>query len=76
MERFVVKHYTEDERPTIKGNGFDGLEVGTDRDEAEQFIDWVNKRLALLEQAEAFIAKAFEAHPNLDMDIEARGRDA
>lgn len=42
IEQFVVKHYSEDERPTIKGNGFDGLEVGTDRDEAQGFVDFVN----------------------------------
>lgn len=41
-EDFVVKHYTTEERPVIKGNGFDGLEVGTDREEAEIFIKWVN----------------------------------
>lgn len=43
MEPFTVKHYSEDERPTIKGNGFDGLEVGSDRQEAEEFIMFVNK---------------------------------
>lgn len=43
MEPFVVKHYASDQRPTIKGNGFDGLEVGEYREEAEEFIAWVNK---------------------------------
>lgn len=43
---FVVRHYTEDEGPTIKGNGFDGLRIGEDRDEAEEFIHWVNAALA------------------------------
>lgn len=42
-EEFVVKHYSGEERPTIKGNGFDGLELGEDRDEAERFIQFVNK---------------------------------
>ena len=42
---FVVRHYTDDERPSIKGNGFDGLEVGEDRQEAEEFIAWINARL-------------------------------
>ena len=42
MEPFVVKHYSEDERPTIKGNGFDGLEIGQDREEADAFIAFVN----------------------------------
>jgi hypothetical protein len=45
IEPFVVKHYSSDERPIIKGNGFDGLEVGEDRDEAEHFIQWLNPRL-------------------------------
>jgi hypothetical protein len=43
---FVVRHYAEDERPMIKGNGFDGLEIGEDREEAEAFISWINARLA------------------------------
>jgi hypothetical protein len=43
-EPFVVKHYTADLRPTIKGNGFDGLEIGISREEAEEFVAWVNAR--------------------------------
>jgi len=46
QEPFVVKHYSGDERPIVKGNGFDGLEVGQDREEAQAFADWVNARLA------------------------------
>ncbi len=42
---FIVKHYSSDDRPSIKGNGFDGLEVGEDRQEAEEFINWINARL-------------------------------
>jgi hypothetical protein len=42
VETFVVKHYSGDKRPTIKGNGFDGLEVGEDREEAEEFIKFIN----------------------------------
>lgn len=45
MEPFVVKHYSTDERPTLKGNGFDGLEIGSDREEAEAFVHWVNRQL-------------------------------
>lgn len=41
LEPFVVKEYYG-ERPSIKGNGFDGLEVGEDRDEAENFLAFVN----------------------------------
>jgi len=43
---FIVKHYSADERPIIKGNGFDGLEVGKDRAEAEDFVSWVNAHIA------------------------------
>lgn len=46
VEGFVVRHYIYDEGPTIKGNGFDGLRVGDDRDEAEEFVRWVNAALA------------------------------
>lgn len=45
-EPFVVKHYSGSERPMLKGNGFDGLEIGEDRDEAEQFVRWINAALA------------------------------
>lgn len=45
MESFVVKHYTG-ERPSIKGNGFDGLEIGETRDEAEAFVARINELIA------------------------------
>jgi len=48
VEPFVVKQYSGDERPSIKGNGFDGLCVGETREEAEEFVAWVNARLAEL----------------------------
>jgi hypothetical protein len=49
---FVVRHYTNDERPSIKGNGFDGLEIGEDRQEAEEFIAWINKRICRTPEAQ------------------------
>lgn len=42
IERFVVKHYGDTPHPIIKGNGFDGLVIGDYREEAEDFIRWVN----------------------------------
>lgn len=45
-DAFVVKHYASDERPIIKGNGFDGLEIGENREEAEAFVAWINERIA------------------------------
>lgn len=42
MEKFIVKQYDESERPIVKGNGFDGLEIGNDREEAEDFINFIN----------------------------------
>jgi hypothetical protein len=44
-EPFVIKHYSGDERPILKGNGFDGLGIGDDREEAELFVTWVNARI-------------------------------
>lgn len=49
MEHFVVKFYTGDEGPTIKGNGMDGLRVGETREDAEEFAAWVN---ALIDDCE------------------------
>ena len=45
LEPLIVKHYSGDERPILKGNGFDGLEIGTDRAEAEEFVNWINAAL-------------------------------
>lgn len=42
MQRFIVKQYDKLEPPTLKGNGFDGLPVGDNRTEAEEFIAFVN----------------------------------
>ena len=44
---FVVRYYTEDSNPTLKGNGFDGLVLGENRTEAEEFVTWVNDALGL-----------------------------
>lgn len=44
-EPFLVKHYTTEEGPIIKGNGFDGLRIGDDREEAEQFVSFVNAKM-------------------------------
>ncbi len=44
-EPFVVKFYSEDGCPSLKGNGFDGLRIGEDREEAEEFVKWLNERL-------------------------------
>lgn len=46
IERFIVNHYVGDERPSIKGNGFDGLAVGETREEAEEFVAWLNEHLS------------------------------
>ena len=43
MEKFVVKHYSDDPHPTLKGNGFDGLTIGDYREQAEDFIKFVNE---------------------------------
>ncbi len=61
VEPFVVKHYAADERPTIKGNGFDGLEVGTDREDAEDFVKWLNERLPVKATAPLFPEGVFQA---------------
>lgn len=52
-EPFVVRHYSSDERPTIKGNGFDGLEIGETREEAEEFIAFVNRAMIAADAKQA-----------------------
>jgi hypothetical protein len=46
VEQFVVRHYSSDAHPSIKGNGFDGLVLGENREEAQEFIGWINARLS------------------------------
>jgi hypothetical protein len=50
---FVVKQYVGDGRPSIKGNGFDGLEIGYTREEADEFIAWVNAYITAIPQRTA-----------------------
>ena len=45
IDKFIIKQY-ENERPIIKGNGFDGLEIGYNREEAEEFINFINTLVA------------------------------
>lgn len=46
LEPLIVKHYTEQPHPTIKGCGFDGLVIGNYREEAEDFVKFVNDLIA------------------------------
>lgn len=62
IEPFMAKHYVSQARPTIYGNGFDGLEVGETREEAEEFVKWINSRLSELVQ--------FRADEERDIDID------
>lgn len=58
---FVVKHYQGDAHPTLKGYGFDGLVIGENREEAEEFVAWVNTRIAALESQNADLLAALES---------------
>lgn len=63
-EHFVVKHYTEEEGPIIKGNGFDGLRVGDDRQDAEELVSWINAKLDRISELEALLRRLdFELDP-------------
>jgi hypothetical protein len=63
-EHFAVKHYTEDEGPILKGNGMDGIRVGEDREEAEDFAKWINARLDRISELEALLRRLdFELDP-------------
>lgn len=55
MNQFIVKHYSEEPHPTIKGNGFDGLVIGNYREEAEDFIEFVNGLISIAQQMQAEI---------------------
>lgn len=67
-EPFIVKQYDADERPIIKGNGFDGLEIGTDREDAQDFIDFVNSKMFSEQKDE-------QAHSDYVAEIVIEDRD-
>lgn len=52
-EKFIVKHYCGEEQPIVKGNGFDGLPIGESKEEAEEFISFINKLIDDVEQVKA-----------------------
>ncbi len=68
-ELFAVKHYNDDERPIIKGNFFDGLAVGEDREDAEAFIEWVNARIDGLQNLEAAVRAWYVASDALSLRL-------
>ncbi len=71
-EPFIIKHYDSDERPTLKGNGFDGLEIGTeeDREWAEEFVAWVNARIGASVQPDADRLAAVKEIARLGQEME------
>lgn len=60
MEKFFVKHYSSDERPIIKGNGFDGLSIGEERGDAEEFVSFINRELEAANQRELELMAVIE----------------
>lgn len=46
MEKFIVKHYAGQAHPIVKGNGFDGIVLGESKEEAQDFVDFINKQLS------------------------------
>lgn len=48
IEPFVARYYDGDTGPSIKGNGFDGLRVGDTREDTEEFVAWLNAKIAKL----------------------------
>ena len=64
MEKFIVKHYSSDETPIIKGFGFDGLHIGENREEAEEFISFVNNLIAAIDSI-----KDWDYHGNSIADV-------
>ena len=61
MEHFTVKHYIGDSRPTLKGNGFDGLEVGRTREDAQDFVTFLNAAIDAANRRSTGMSRAFEA---------------
>ena len=72
MEHFTVKHYIGDDRPTLKGNGFDGLEVGRTREDAQDFVTFLNA--AIDAAGKGSMRCTFEA-PDMSRAFEAPDMD-
>lgn len=66
IEKFTVKHYHGDDRPIIKGNSFDGLEIGEDREESEEFIIFVNNIINKNKQLKERVVSLEEAEHKLN----------
>jgi hypothetical protein len=64
IENFVV-HYHGADRPSIKGNSFDGLEIDEYREEAEEFISFVNSIINKNNQLEERIVSLLESEEKL-----------
>jgi len=62
------------ERPTIKGNSFDGLEIGAYKTEAEGFIEFVNNIINKNKQLKERIISLEEAEHKLNC-LESFGVD-
>jgi len=61
---------TTNGRCVVAGAGDLGELDLSDPADAARFVEWVNARLAELEQAEEFVRAAFRRYPNLDLDVE------
>lgn len=68
-EDFVIKHYAGEKNPCIKGNGFDGLLLGEDRQEAQEFVDYINGMKQKLHTAEK---KLSTSKGMLEQEIQSR----
>lgn len=42
LEEFVIKNYVGHDRPIIKLNNLDELEIGDNQEEGQEFVDFVN----------------------------------
>lgn len=77
METFVVRHYGDTAHPIIKGNGFDGLTIGDYREEAQEFVDKINKtqsNLATLKRETSSFCKLVESFMLTRETVVARKR--
>ena len=67
LEKFEVKHYTDSPHPCIKGNGFDGLTIGDYRDQAEEFVLFMNKLIEeKLDSSSYYFSSEYELEKTCD----------
>lgn len=54
---FSVRFYVGSDAPELRGMGFDGLRIGDDREDAQEFVDWLNTQIESIDALKAEVER-------------------